>query len=463
MISWLKFYFLGFFHDGYGKQAEARSALNLALSLALAFLFLCSGITAGYAASFGTHYKNAEGFRSFLYDSFAADNAQSIGLSLTDGKLSAQIDGAESVNTFKNTDQTDTDGYRLIVDTRPAQTTFDDFVLTCKNANGEEISYEDYRKLPEQDKRNSTVTITYTGNALDVSAKHSQYIAYLDKISIEADAEMLAMVVDGLKRAGLTEFQVNIGHVNFIRGLMVAAGFTEVLAEEIFTLINNRNYFGVEEILDQEDVSEEIKEAFSALPELMGGAEVLSEAARLAPTPEAKAAIARLLKIYQVLIHYGVEKHISFDLSMSGSYMYYTGIIFRAYTYGTGDAVVRGGRYDHLLEKFGKRTPSIGFAMIVDELTSALSRQKITIETKHNNLIVYTESTLRWAISLAKEFRSKGHYTELLKREASDEKAKFMEYGKRTQAVSMLYLLEDRIIEMVDFKTGKEKKVRAGR
>ncbi len=211
MISWLKFYFLGFFHDGYGKQAEARSALNLALSLALAFLFLCSGITAGYAASFGTHYKNAEGFRSFLYDSFAADNAQSIGLSLTDGKLSAQIDGAESVNTFKNTDQTDTDGYRLIVDTRPAQTTFDDFVLTCKNANGEEISYEDYRKLPEQDKRNSTVTITYTGNALDVSAKHSQYIAYLDKISIEADAEYNA---DAARAYGELKHKLGSGEIS---------------------------------------------------------------------------------------------------------------------------------------------------------------------------------------------------------------------------------------------------------
>ena len=281
--------------------------------------------------------------------------------------------------------------------------------------------------------------------------------------SIEADAEMLAMVVDGLKNVGLTEFQVNIGHVDFIRGLMEATGLGEEVTEELHTLITNRNYFGVEEILDKEGTAEDVKAAFRILPELIGGVDVLERAGKIAPTADAKAAIARLLRIYQILIHYGVEQHFSFDLSMSGSYMYYTGVVFRAYTYGTGDAVVRGGRYDQLLEKFGKNTPSIGFAIIVDELTSALSRQKVSIETRRSNLIVYTESTLRWAISLAKEFRSKGHYTELLKREASDEKAKFMEYGKRTQAVSMLYLLEDRIIEMVDFKTGKEKKVRAGR
>ncbi len=143
--------------------------------------------------------------------------------------------------------------------------------------------------------------------------------------------------------------------------------------------------------------------------------------------------------------------------------MYYTGIIFRAYTYGTGDAVVRGGRYDHLLEKFGKRTPSIGFVMIVDELTSALSRQKITIETKHSNLIIYTEKTLKWAVSLAREFREKGRCIELIKRGPSEDKEKFREYGKRTQAVSMLYLQEDGTVELLNFRTGKEKTVDYGK
>ena len=103
----------------------------------------------------------------------------------------------------------------------------------------------------------------------------------------------------------------------------------------------------------------------------------------------------RLQDIFRLLELYGAEDHITFDLSMSGNYGYYTGVIFRAYTYGTGDAIVRGGRYDHLLEKFGKSTPSIGFAIIVDELMSALSRQKIPTDTVHRNLIVYTASSGR--------------------------------------------------------------------
>ncbi len=142
---------------------------------------------------------------------------------------------------------------------------------------------------------------------------------------------------------------------------------------------------------------------------------------------------------------------------MSGSYGYYTGIIFRAYTYGTGDAVVRGGRYDHLLAKFGKDTPSIGFAIILDELMNALNRQKISVDTVHQNLIVYTEETEKRAIALACSFREKGRNIELIKRETEEERDIFEAYARRTGASALLYLRDDEKIEMVNLKTGEEK------
>lgn len=279
--------------------------------------------------------------------------------------------------------------------------------------------------------------------------------------SIEADAEMLAMVVDGLKRTGLKEFQVNIGHVDFIQSLLEATGLEDDEMDEIRTLINNRNYFGVEEILDNRSVKESVKEAFHILPELMGGPEILESAARIAPSAEARLAVTRLQQIYKLLRLYKAEDHVTFDLSMSGSYGYYTGIIFRAYTYGTGDAVVRGGRYDHLLEKFGKSTPSIGFAIIIDELMSALNRQKISVQTAKRNLLVYTEATEKWAVSLARSFRVKGKNIEMLKREPEEEREVYEAYGKRSSIAGILYLRDDFKIEMVNLRTGEEKTVDA--
>lgn len=265
------------------------------------------------------------------------------------------------------------------------------------------------------------------------------------------------MVVDGLKKTGLNEFQVSIGHVDFIRGLMNAADLQEQESQEVRTLIANRNFFGVEELLDSKNVKENIKEAFSVLPELVGGPEVLEKALKTAPDLNARLGVTRLQQIYRLLELYGAEDHIIFDLSMSGSYGYYTGIIFRAYTYGTGDAVVRGGRYDHLLAKFGKDTPSIGFAIILDELMNALNRQKITVDTVHQNLIIYTEATEKKAISLACNFREKGRNIELIKRDTTEEREVFEAYAQRKGASALLYLRDDEKIELVNLKTGEEK------
>ena len=310
-----------------------------------------------------------------------------------------------------------------------------------------------------------SIRLCYAGNTF---INHSSYQGRLKENtqlgaeligddSIEADAEMLAMVVDGLKKIGLKEFQINIGHVDFIHSLLESTGLEEEEKEEIRTLIANRNYFGVEEILDNRKAGKGAKEGFRMLPELMGGPEILEPAAAVAPSAEARLAITRLQHIYQLLKLYGAEDHITFDLSMSGSYGYYSGIVFRAYTYGTGDAVVRGGRYDHLLEKFGKNTPSIGFAIILDELLSALNRQKIDMPSEHRNLIVYTEETEKQAVSMARNFRSKGKNILLIKRESEDEREKYEAYGKRASVVSMLYLRDDLKIEMVNLVTGEEK------
>lgn len=89
---------------------------------------------------------------------------------------------------------------------------------------------------------------------------------------------------------------------------------------------------------------------------------------------QAKEAIERLEKIYRILEAYGLQQYVTFDLGMLSHYEYYTGVIFKAYTYGTGEAIATGGRYDNLLSQFGKKTPAIGFAFVLDELMLALQQ-----------------------------------------------------------------------------------------
>ena len=313
------------------------------------------------------------------------------------------------------------------------------------------------------DSKGLPVRLCYNGNTF---INHSSYRGKLKEStqmgaellgidSLEADAEMIALAADCLKAAGLNEFQIYIGNVDFFESLLEDAGLEEEKEARLRELIANRNYFGVEELLDNCGVKEETKAAFRVLEELTGGIEIMECAKKIVSCEKALRAVERLSETYEILVSYGVEKYITFDLSMSGTYGYYTGIIFRGYTYGTGDAIVKGGRYDHLVEKFGKEFPSIGFAIVIDELMGAISRQKLEIPYhQKNTLILYEESERSRAIALAKEFRLAEKPTELVKKSDDRFLDEYVSYARQN-----FYLKREDEILMTNLLTDEKKTV----
>lgn len=232
--------------------------------------------------------------------------------------------------------------------------------------------------------------------------------------SVEADAEMIAMVIQSLLACGLKEFQVSVGHVGFFKSLLKEAHPDEEMERELREFISNKNIFGVRELLEPLPIAAGLREAFAELPNLFGSWEVLDRADRCAVTEDAKRAVDRLRRIGELVACYGFEKYLAFDLGVVSKYKYYTGIIFQAYTYGTGEPVAKGGRYDTLMDHFGKPAPATGFAFVVDRLMSALSRQKIGAEPQAPRvLIVYRASQAKKAIEKAVEYRRQGIAAEM--------------------------------------------------
>lgn len=235
----------------------------------------------------------------------------------------------------------------------------------------------------------------------------------------DADAEVLAMVIRSLLESGLKQFQITVGHAGYFDSLAAGTGLDREQIEELKSLIRNRNSFGAERYLSDQNIPGDAAQAFIELPKLMGGPEILERArAMLSGMPEgaggAFEALDRLEEVYDILKLYGLEHCITFDLSMLGSFMYYTGIIFRGYTYGAGDAIVKGGRYDHLLEQFGKNAPSTGFVIVIDQLLEALRQQGIGIEPgRQRETIRVTPGNRAEAIRRAGELRARGVAVEL--------------------------------------------------
>ncbi len=227
--------------------------------------------------------------------------------------------------------------------------------------------------------------------------------------SVYADAEMIMMVIDTLRASGLTKFQVSIGEVEYFKGICRHAGLDNETEMALRDYISEKNFFAAEELMMEKGISERDREAILQVREFYEVEKTLTKAKELAPNEMSRSAIARLEELYELLKKYGVEDYVSFDLGMLSKFHYYTGVIFKAYTYGVGDAIVTGGRYDTLLGRFGKEAAAIGFMVIVDDLMEALFRQGIEVEVVENKQILYyDENNYSEMLSKAIELRKQG-------------------------------------------------------
>lgn len=118
----------------------------------------------------------------------------------------------------------------------------------------------------------------------------------------------------------------------------------------------------------------------------------------------------RLDKVFEILDKMGYSKYITYDPDIESNFKYYTGILFKVYTYGVGDSICKGGRYNSLLEKYGEGAPAVGCVFMIDNILQSLKKQKINVEDENNSktFVVYKEGAENEAVNKARELRESG-------------------------------------------------------
>lgn len=296
------------------------------------------------------------------------------------------------------------------------------------------------------------VKLCYMGNTFINSSDYQGRLKETTQCGVEligdasaaADAEILAMVVASLQASGLKDFQISVGHARFFQGLVEAAGLSEDEEEELRELIANKNFLGVEEFIQNLNPKEKLKKLFLLLGSFETSAEDLEEAKQNAASyPSILSAIKELEELNEFLTIYGIDKYISFELGIISSYHYYTGIIFAGYTFGTGEPVVRGGRYDKLLNYFGKSAPSIGFAITVDQLLSALSRQKIQLKVNENSaLVAFSDTHKKEALARAAQLRHQGIRVTTILMDDKHSRSDYVLYAQKKHIANVEFFME---------------------
>ncbi|MBQ7108805.1 MAG: ATP phosphoribosyltransferase regulatory subunit [Clostridia bacterium] len=187
--------------------------------------------------------------------------------------------------------------------------------------------------------------------------------------SAGADAEVIAVAIEALLEFGVTDFQIDMGQVQYFKGIAKQAGLDEFQSDSLREKINDKDFVAIEEMLNQLNLDKEIGEIILELPKMFGGIDVVTDAIKKTSAGEvACRALENLVQVYDLLKEKGLEKYLAIDLSMVPNLDYYTGIIVKGFAKGIGFPICSGGRYDNLTGKFGRQLPATGVSIGIERV-----------------------------------------------------------------------------------------------
>ena len=257
--------------------------------------------------------------------------------------------------------------------------------------------------------------------------------------AVAADAEVIALAIEGIRAAGLQDFQVCLGQVDFISGMMRQMHFTKTQQERVTLALERHDLVELAAIVEETDLPAAAKEGMKRIPTLHGKKDVLHEAYSIVLNEQGRRALDNLSEIYRLLQEYGVAEYVSFDLGVIRDLNYYTGMVFEAYAPGLGYPICGGGRYDQLLAGFGNPCPATGFALGIERLLLAKERQsQERILPSKDCYIAYAHDKLPEALREARKLREQGKTCETAFQAQAEQKAD--EYRKSKGYKELIYI-----------------------
>ncbi len=196
-----------------------------------------------------------------------------------------------------------------------------------------------------------------------------------EKADARCDADMIIMAIEALMAVGLKDFKIDIGDVSFLKNILSDLDINTSLLQDIKDAVGLKDSSGLRATLDDAGtgISEEDKQRLVEIPGLFGTTEVLTRARSIIKSKAALDVITNLEEVVSIIREKGLADFVTIDLGEARGFDYYTGVIFEGFASGFGKPLLSGGRYDHLLEKYGS-TPraATGFAFETENIVAAL-------------------------------------------------------------------------------------------
>ena len=230
----------------------------------------------------------------------------------------------------------------------------------------------------------------------------------------EADAEILGTAITATMESGIRDLQVSIGQVAFFQGLCREWGLDSETEALLPSLIDSKQMVALEDLCRTRNLPDDARQALLMMPSLQGTYDVLDKLEPLAGNPESLAALANLRAILTLMEDDGLLDYVSVDMGMLQDLHYYSGAIFKGFTYGIGFPLFAGGRYDRVAPAFGGDLSATGFSLGVNMVMTAQRRRGDRLPVMSADLLVgYAKGARAAAVRIVAELREQGLRVEL--------------------------------------------------
>ncbi len=193
----------------------------------------------------------------------------------------------------------------------------------------------------------------------------------------EADAEVITLALSALEKLGIAGCRVALGHLGIFTGLLEGIQLSEPAVRDLRDALARRDR--AELLSLAKGLPAKTIRRFDVLLEGVGQAEILSKARQRLQLDDGgllAEAMQRLSAVYKRVEAAGYGTALLVDLGEVRGPDYYTGIVFDLFADGIGYEIGGGGRYDHLIGRFGSDRPSTGFAFYATPLLQLMARRE---------------------------------------------------------------------------------------
>jgi histidyl-tRNA synthetase len=284
----------------------------------------------------------------------------------------------------------------------------------------------------------------------------------------EADAEILILTNDLLKKLGLQNFCFKVGHTGILRGILTQEGLDEAKQNSVRQLLDKKLWAEALDVAREVDVSQKGQEVLEMLLETKGedALQVLSQIRECVKDYEtALDAVDNLWRILELIRDSGTQLEVVVEAGFARGLEYYTGMIFESYVPGLDIALGGGGRYDKLIELFGgEPIPAVGVAQGIDRIVLALTKQNISQKTaKENSVVVISvkDECMAKALELSNLLRNAGLPVEIAVMGRSISRA-LADANRRSAAYAVIVgptELEEEKVVLREMKKGTQRTV----